>query len=214
MSYKILSQGVMDGACFLYSIMNAYKTLTYPELNVGEFINLKPKEKSGRCKWEYIVNTCPQTLDMLSGHGFYTYISSIQTHNVGRVISNQFKNTIKTAFDILSDQYYQFSVSNICLNDIKNFDFKQSVIIMPIGKKIETYRGNGIANHFICINGKKENDLEIMCSYCIHLLPEGKYFESFNDINNRYYNNIISLDDVTEDVVGEGINSIYKITKL
>ena len=212
MTHKILSQGVLDGECFIYSIMNAYKTLICPDISAIQFMISEPKDKSGRSKWEYIIRTCPQAIDMLVGKGFTEYITGIPTNYIEKIIDNQYKNTLITAFDILSGTESEFSVDRISIEEINKFNFEKSVIILPIVKKIKTIRGNDISNHFICINGRNGNEFNIMCSYSIHKLESEKYIESFDDKYSRYYNNKIDIKYVNSEVIGKGINSIFKIS--
>lgn len=214
MAHKILSQGVLDGTCFIYSIMNAYKTLVSPDISAIEFMISEPKDKSGRSKWEYIIRTSPQAIDMLVGKGFPEYIGGIPTNYTDKIIDNQYRNTLIMAFDILCGTEHEFSIDRISIDEINKFDFEKSVIILPIVKKIKTILGNDISNHFICVNGRSGDNLHVMCSYSIHKLESKEYMESIDHRYNRYYNNMIGIKDVNRDVVHKGINSIFKISKI
>jgi len=46
----------------------------------------EPKDKSGRSKWEYIIRTCPQAIDMLVGKGFPEYITGIPTNYIDETL--------------------------------------------------------------------------------------------------------------------------------
>jgi hypothetical protein len=214
MGYKILSQGVLDGACYMYSMMNAYKTLTYPKMDVMDFIYKKPYEKFGKQKWEYLINISPQTTDMLAGLGFMNYLAKIKTWDLEEVMKTHYNKLITEAFEILSDNDHQFSVKNISLESIKNFNFTHAVIILPIVKDVKFLAGNELGYHFICINGRTDDLLQVACSYSIYNIPQEQYVELMDGQTNRYYNNMINIKDLNPNTMEQGVDLIYQVTDI
>ena len=107
---KILSQGELDGACFLYSIANAAAILT---------------EKSMRKKWKPFINTLPfKTDQFLNGDGTK---SLNDNQHLFETIANEFFKTskidatceskiIKTHKE-LREEITGTSIAIACIND-------------------------------------------------------------------------------------------------
>lgn len=213
MGYKILSQGILDGACFMYSIMNSYKMLTCPDVDAMQFKFSNPEDTSGRQKWKNIIKICPQAKEMLAGHYFHELLINMTTLNIDIIIDEHYDYIVKTAFDILSDKEFQFKANKISIKDITNNDFSKSVIILGIVNLIDAEAGNKIGGHFISINGIEHNYLHIACSFSIHTVEQNKYYEKYDKQMKYFYNNMIRIEDINENNLGHCVNSIYKIER-
>jgi hypothetical protein len=213
MGHKVLSQGMLDSSCYLYSIMNAFKSLTFPEMEVQEFIFKKPRNNYAKSKWASLVRTCPQVNDIFSGDGPLPYLLTIETSKTKEVIQEQFRHILEMAFCVLSDEMFQFSFNIVQLDTVVNTDFSNSVIIAAIEKPIHTIAGNTILNHFICITGKDTENFHIMCSWTLNAVDPKNYIERVDSNTGKYYNNMISITDFNETNLGSGANGIYRISK-
>jgi hypothetical protein len=207
---KILSQGIFDKACFPYVIMNAYKTLFYPEMSINEFVYQKSVEK----QWEYIISMFPRANEMLAGHPFDDYIFSLpmNLNNQWDIVFNEIDHIYKTAFSFLSDDDHKISFTKISIDSIINFDYSNSVILFSVTNPILTLSGNKIREHWICLNGATEDKIHIVCSSSINKVDSDKYNEYFDDKTNRYYNNMIKIDDINKNQVL--VNAIYQVTNV
>jgi hypothetical protein len=211
MKPKILSQGILDGACLLYSIMNAYKSLSpdYQEESAEHFM------ESGDCKekWDTIVSTVPSAFGYFRGKGSngLGFDSSDERYFTHR--------TVKDSFHLLGAGKKKYTVfENIKLSDIVKTNFSNSVIILcckNYDKKEDTYGVHSIqydkriiSDHWICVVGKKDNSLLIQCSLVIH--TEKKY-EEIEAPYKRVYNDSFDLKQIKRNRIYERL--IYKISK-
>jgi len=214
MGHRIFSQGSLDGACSLYAIMNAFKALTYPELETHEFIYHKPITDFGRKKWEYLVRTCPQTVEMLAGIGPGKYIATVDSSRREHALEKTFNNLISMSFDLLSDTDYQFNASIIELDKLTGIDFKTSVVILAIDKDIPTSAGNSIGNHFICIVGKDVENFYIICSATLAAVDSTEYTEYQDNNSKRYFNNKVKIEDINKENLGKAAYGIFEIKRV
>jgi hypothetical protein len=205
----ILSQGIFESSCLIYSIMNAYKTLFYPEMSIIEF------RKSWKIKWENIISMYPRANDMIAGHAFPDYIFSLpmNINNQWDIVLNETDHILKTAFIFLSDDDHKISFNKINIDSIINFDYSNSVILLSITNEVLFLSGNKIKEHWICLNGSTEDKIHIVCSYSINNIDQDKYNEYFDDKTRRYYNNMIKTEDINETNLDKAVNAIYKITR-
>jgi hypothetical protein len=214
MGHRIFAQGSLDGACCLYSIMNAFKALTFPEMETRDFASHQPAAGFGKRKWGYLVRTCPQTVEILSGVGLGEYIAGIESSRTNEALEKNFNNILAMAFDLLSDNDYRFQTSIISLGALEKVDFRTSVVILAIDKDIPTSAGNTIGKHFICIVGKDAERFHIMCSVTLSAVDSGRYVEQRDDLSKRYYNNAIKIVDVNEINLGKPVDGIFEIRRI
>lgn len=213
MGYKIIAQGFLDGACYLYSIINAYKALVFPDMDIEAFYDMEHKNESGLRKWETLIRVSSGTTEMLAGVGFFYYFTRFKNTNAFSAFEAQCNHFTRLAFALLADDDHQFTVSGLDLTACHTADFRNSVVILPVIKKIPSLAGNEIDNHWICITGRGADTFQIACSYSIHCLPGGQYFERLDAQANRYYNNLIRVGDINESTLDKAVNCIFMITK-
>jgi hypothetical protein len=194
--------------------MNAFKALTYPELETHDFVYHRPVINFGKKKWEYLVRTCPQTIEVLSGIGLGDYIVSIDSTRTEAALEKNFNNIIAMAFDLLSDRDYEFQASIISLDALHSMNFGTSVVILAIDKDIPTSAGNHIGKHFICIVGKKAEWFQIMCSLTLSAVDSSRYAENRDDSSSRYYNNMLKILDINKVNLGKAVDGIFEIRKV
>jgi hypothetical protein len=192
--------------------MNAFKALTYPELETNDFVRRKPVANYGKKKWECLVRTCPQTVEILSGVGLGNYIAGIESSRTEAALEKNFNNIIAMAFDLLSDKDHQFIASIISLDVLQKADFRNTVVILAIDKDIPTSAGNYIGKHFICIVGRNIEWFHIMCSLTLTAVDPARYAEHLDSLSNRYYNNMLKMADINE--VNLGKAAIYEIQRV
>jgi hypothetical protein len=194
--------------------MNAFKALTYPELETHDFTNRKPTANFGKKKWEFLVRTCPQTVEILSGIGLGDYIAGIESSRTEDVLEKHFNNIIAMAFDILSDKDYHFRASIIGLDVLHRVDFGPSVVILAIDKDIPTSAGNHIGKHFVCIVGKSTEWFHIMCSSTLTAVDSSRYEENLDKGSNCYYNNMVKIADINNANLGKAADGIFEICRV
>jgi hypothetical protein len=192
--------------------MNAFKALTYPEMEIGEFINTKPVGGYGKSKWAYLVRTCPQSIDILAGTGIRNYISTIQSTRTDDVLFKQFVHIFDMAFDILSDNEHQFETTTVAPSAVEQVDYAKCVVITAIDKLIATSAGNRIGDHFICIVGMDNGRYHIDCSSTQTAVGE-KYQEYYDKDTGRYFNNTIAVADINEMNLGAAAAGIRRIAR-
>lgn len=204
MSNRIISQGCYDTACFPYSIMNAYKTLIKPEIQIFEFLESVEI-------WQSIMKLYPQPGTLISNEYFFSHFINSGLENVDPLIDMQFDHILDSAMNILDLHNIKLRWAKLNLNDIKEFDFSNSAILVTLEKPVETEAGCILQNHSICLNGRNDEYYNMACSFTIHSVPYASYYEK-RDESNRYYNNRIKIDDLNEDTIGAAKSMIYSIS--
>lgn len=184
---RILSQGVMDGSCFLYSVANAYKQLTYPEMAAHAFSD-KMEEK-----WKAIVRTAPSWLCNLSGEGTDFRIKSDSIENA------IFLDTIRRCFDIFDDEKRKFSIGFITKKAfVKKKDYSNSVVLFcsKSGMKSKAYVFDS-DYHWSCVTGRAKCS-GLVCVACSYVMHYGNPCAEHLGDSQKSYNNLFDISQFTE----------------
>ena len=165
---KIYSQGNLDGACFLYSIANAYKALSNKDIT--------------KSAWSKAVKGVLFLEDFMDGTlGTERYNDNQMFEDVVINMLNAFSR--KIAFEVK-----QVKCGNLA--SIKKLISEKSVAIFCY-----TVEKNGkeIINHWTCGVGANDDPIEIQvaCSYCN---AEPKKVDKFN----RWYNETRTNNNTTK----------------
>lgn len=167
MKRKILLQGDMDGACFLYSIANAFTLLTNQKITITQWSK----------QFEYI----PFSGDFLSGNiGTKNYDDNMSLYEFA------IKQAISLAYSsrkVVKKITIKLHPKIEKLNEIKQLISNNSVVILNI-----------CGEHWICAVGVDEqsNSIQAACSE----IPENicSYTELKNE-NNKYFNRVYNIND-------------------
>ncbi len=176
---EILSQGQFDGACLLYAIMNAYKTLT------------KGKTKTCEKKWYKLIENLPSVNSYLNGVGSGGIDLDLEQEIVVT------KSIINNAFLLLGGKKHRLVVKQLKkITDLKKTKLKESVLIFCIINKglKSTFHKRTIKDHWITVVSKDKESCFIQCSYAIHDVND--YREINIDKSDRYYNDSFKVDNI------------------
>lgn len=167
MKRRILLQGDMDGACFLYSIANAFTLLTNKKVTITKWSK----------QFEYI----PFSEDFLSGNiGTKNYDDNMSLYEFA------IKQSISLAYSskkYLNEITIKSHPQIRKLNEIKPLISNKSVVILNIS-----------GEHWICAVGidEKRNSIQAACSE----IPENICsYKEFKNENDKYFNRIYNIND-------------------
>jgi hypothetical protein len=198
MKLYLIPQGMADGACLLYALLNCLKTLTNPELNIQDFFR---KNRTQR-KWEKLVAVAPVPSKLLNGDGVDTGLP-VSLHV--KTISN----FVDLSFLIFSSPKQRFSVEQISLAQFKRkTDYTNSAIIFRIRPTATTNAYDRIS-HYLCAIGLQEQQLQLACSCAIYWLEP--YEEHWNH-EHKPYNNTLPIDQLTTKHIEHLL--IFEVTNL
>jgi len=181
---KILTQGIFDGHCLQYSVMNAFKALNDPASTAHSFA-IKSK-----IKWQKIISLTPSLQNFSSGWGSEFGINTLDVAN--RVLENIFLSY----FEALSEKTnFVYSAKRISINQIKDTNFSNSVLIFCLKEKAKTEQYKSI-DHWVCGIGVEEESILLSCSFVLHETEDG-YSETVSKYSGgRYYNNSINISEI------------------
>jgi len=199
-NYKILTQGIFDGHCLQYAIMNAYKALSKPALSSCAFAAKKTTET----KWKNIIAITPSLQNFSSGLGSEFGISPLVVAD--KIIENLFRSY----FEVISERKIKYSVSKIQKNQMNNVNFANSVLIFGLKDKAKTEYYDDV-DHWVCAIGTDRNSFLLACSWVLYE-RETEYSEQISDMSNgRYFNNTLNFSEISKNHIYE--NQIFIITK-
>ncbi len=125
MKTRILSQGMLDGACLLYAIVNAKKALTHPNHLTHTFI----AQTSLRARWKELISIVGSPHKYLNGDGSdYSLRSNTEPQIICSIITNAF---------LIFGGPHQFTVRHIDLNEMHQIDYADQVVIFCIQPPID-----------------------------------------------------------------------------
>ena len=158
---KILTQGELDGACYLYSLSNAYVCLT----------GKRPTQNN----WDKTIDILPFQKDFLK--------SSVGTENC-------YKNNIDMK-ELTANFFKNLSCrSNLSFDVVahENIDDKESLGMLINDHTVSVFCM--FQEHWVVGSSydKKKDILRIACSY--QLLENAPYIERLDELYNRPYNAI------------------------
>lgn len=171
----------MDGACLALSIMNAMKSLQYPDMTALSFACYKARA------WRNLIKILPSPANYLNGVGSGLMLDDQSDKAITESI-------IVNAFRVLGDGKDIFSVQAIEIERFCKMDFSNSVAILTHfnGVKSTMYSGEMLVpNHWLCAVGREKNDILLACSYFLHWVRE--YREQTDPKRGRAYNNSFGM---------------------
>jgi len=186
----VLSQGCLDGACLLYSIMNAHKTLT---------------GKKSTKEWVKLISIVPSPTYYLDGNG--SVVDSDVSDNLTEKI---ILSTIINSFKLFKNAKFSVEVKDII--HLKGCDYKNSVFIFCVApeKLKSTFNSDrSVSDHWVCAVGKNKDSLLVQCSIAIHNTETKNYYEE-KMLNERHYNESFSLNHINKKNIFS--NMVYKIS--
>jgi hypothetical protein len=182
MKLAIIPQGLPDGACLLYSLLNCQKTLIDPELTIHKFFCRHRIDQ----KWKKLVSVAPVPISMFNGDG--------SDPGLPRPLEIQaITNFVELAFQIMDSRQHRFSVRRITLAQFRRHNEYHDTAIIFCLRATATTSCYDDAEHWLCANGRQEQTLLLACSCAIyHCEP---YTERWSD--GRPYNLSMGLDQLT-----------------
>jgi hypothetical protein len=170
---QIYHQGCWDGACFLYSIANAYKALT--------------GSKVTREKWDRALEHVPNPLGFLGGIG------------ATRLSYEEAVGLIEAMLDAFSDPDERFKIDQLdhtaTTADICREISLDAVVLFAFAGPTEVHHPR---HHIACgvATSAEPAVLHIACSaaFSSRHLRDGEYFERFHPSVGRYSNDSIAID--------------------
>ena len=184
MDIKIIPQGLLDGACLLYAMVNAGKALIGPTLSVRAF--------GGRyriySRWKQIVSVTPSPINYLdrTGSGIGLRLSLEQQ------VNDAF---FAQVFNILSTNQHKFRVQRISLKSFRQkTDYRSGVVVFAVTDKGRTKNFSGSSHWMVAVGRQTEPSLlYLACSSSLHFSP---YQEQQDPETHRFYNNSMKIDQL------------------
>ncbi|MBT5228709.1 MAG: hypothetical protein HOM11_00390 [Methylococcales bacterium] len=196
LNQKIYSQGYLDSACFLYALMNAYKSLVSPQQNIRAFNN-----QYGHHKWKKLVAITPSVANFLNGFGSYV---DINKPDVDLGIKD---SLVDHACKIFSGSKKQFFAEKICMQDIGSVDFTSSVLIFCERRAAHTSFHQDL-DHWLCAVNNHHGQLLLACSFTLYCHDHYQEFTEREFL--RSYNNCIDISGITARTIYQ--KSVYKLS--
>lgn len=216
-SNKILAQGLLDGLCLPYSVLNEYKALYFPQETSVEFAH---RLNDGRAIWKKIVSSLPSLQNFCNGKG--TCMEDIFPDTVTVELEAVIVQTIASILN--SSRKHHIKVEKI---DVRvNLDERDpiqlfrknigenSVVILSIRKTSNKQSPIPFElDHWLCAVDIVEEGLGLACSYTPIFQskemssPSGRSYNTClhkNDLLGR--NNKISFKHFFD-------NSLYRISR-
>lgn len=195
MKLRILSQGMLDSACLLYAIANAYKALTYPRHLTHTFISNSGFE----AKWRTLISLhdCQR---YMNGDG--SDIDGLSPEQQLQVV-NSF---LETAMMILSGTGPPLTVQNITLEQFRLETYIKTVVLFCSKRSARTLCFSR-SDHWLVAVGRTKNLLQLACSSSLYVC--NPYFERRTALG-RYYNNTMDFGMVNQKHIYE--NFIFSIS--
>lgn len=206
---RIFSQGALDGACFLYSIANAMRTL-YPNDYSGYWT--KPRID----RWNLAIKEIPFALDYLL---FDVGTARIDIDREDKEDPILYLKTLDTILDGTSgkrtDSKARLEAKHISAHefdkprDLSNFIDPQTVLLLCVSRTDNQPN----LDHWVCATGKPgSNKFEIACSW---ILLNSQRSKTYNYIEktgyqNRLYNDWIKKIDDRKVICGP----VFQISRI
>lgn len=176
---KIYSQGDLNGACFLFSIANAYKSLANKDIT--------------KSAWSKAVNGVFFLEDFMDGK------LGTERYNANPLL---FETVVNHMLGEFSDKV-QFEVKHLKSSNLastKKYITESSVVIFCF--RVENEKGNEILNHWTCGVDLSDvpSEIQLACSSCAVDPQKGNRY-------HRWYNETRSDKNITE-VIEESVFQI------
>ncbi len=196
---KILTQGILDGLCLLYAVMNAYKTISNASSSASTFLD------NYHNKWKKIISLTPSLQNFTSGEGSEF---GLVTDNANKVALENLLSNYAAAFSDSST--YKYTVSNLEREDLSNHNFGNSALVFCLKKSAKTEYYTD-ANHWVCCIGIEGQKLLLQCSHTYYEL-ENSYKEFCSEnFKSRLFNNRIKISEIDNNrIYSESIYSIKR----
>ncbi|WP_188895701.1 hypothetical protein [Microlunatus endophyticus] len=171
---QIYVQGILDGACFLYALANAYKALT--------------GKKVTREHWNRAVARLPEPAEFLGGSG------------ATRLSYGEAVRHIDSTLDAFSDSGETFRVDQLDpaagIVNLCRAVSSDSVVIFPYGGQTEFQH---LSSHMVCgvaVSDGPPMRLHLACSFAFwsRYLKSGDYFERHHPDLGRWSNDSVQPD--------------------
>ena len=196
---KILSQGNYDGHCLHYAIMNAFKALSEPDSTAYSFAF------KSKTKWQKIIALTPSLQNFSSGYGSEFGINTLNAAN--KIL----ENLMCSYFEAISEKTKSFyRVQKLTIDDIDQFNYKDSVLIFCLKDKAETKHYSNV-DHWICCVGQDNKSLHLACSHVLFEIDNNYAEHSSISSGSRFYNNSIEFSQIQDRTIYK--DQIYQITK-
>ena len=198
MSNKILTQGIFDGLCLQYAVMNAFKALKAPELSSLKF------SKEYAIKWQKVIAITPSLQNFSSG------IGSDFGVDLNKTSETIMANLIRSYFEAIGEKTnFNYSVDKLSVEQIINCDFSKSVLIFCLKEQANTEQYSD-ANHWVCAIGIDDGYFLLACPHVIYERADEIYLEQISKTSGRYFNNRIYVSEIQKKHIYE--SSIFRIS--
>jgi hypothetical protein len=151
-SPKILSQGILDGFCLLYAVLNTYKTFTAPKKSARQFARTTSE------KWRKLIRLSPSLEKFSSGTGSVFGLSTTSADIA--VISNLINSYFSAIEEHTKSKYH---VERVLADEALKTDFSHSMLIFCLRQSASTEHYTGI-DHWVCGINIKDSNMLLACS--------------------------------------------------
>lgn len=197
---KILTQGVFDGFCLIYAVLNCVKALNAPGESAISF-----SKKMG-AKWRKLIAVTPSLENMANGYGSSFGLTTSSGN--AQVTKSVIENYLQALNEKSKDSSFQVTAINKESIDIVDFD--QTVLLFCLRPKSKTGCYSDI-DHWVCGVGEANKDLLIACSYVQHM-KGCSYFETKDIETGRFWNNSMALNHAKGNHIYDDL--LYAISKV
>ncbi|MBF0190711.1 MAG: hypothetical protein HQL99_06115 [Magnetococcales bacterium] len=178
MQLKILPQGWLDGACLLYAMVNASKSLLAPDLGLFAYVGRYRMHE----RWKRIISITPSPVNYLDRTGSGLTLKP----GVEQQVTDAF---FEHVFALLNTHRQRFRVRRISGSTFRNKSDYSSVVVFAVKQEAQTACFSG-ADHWMVAVGREADALFLACSGAHHFLP---YQEERDPATGHLYNNSMAV---------------------
>ena len=194
MELFVIPQGIADGACHLYCIINAMKSLVDPDQEIKIFFRNHDVSQ----RWEELVSITPSIHLTLNGSGSNLGLSV----PIGREVVN---SLISNAFRILSSRKLKLRAKKITISTFRRKrNYSNSVVIFRIHENEDPE----FSGHWYVAVDRDDENLYLACSCAIYW--EEDYQEKKSPRSNRYFNERLGVESIHKDHIKQ--HQIFVVT--
>ncbi|MBF0192697.1 MAG: hypothetical protein HQL99_16410 [Magnetococcales bacterium] len=178
MELKILPQGWLDGACLLYAMVNASKSLLAPNLGLSAYVGRYRMYE----RWQRIISITPSPVNYLDRTGSGLSLKP----DVEQQVNDAF---FEHVFTLLNTHRNRFRVRRINASAFRNKSDYSSVVVFAVKQEAQTACFSGSAHWMVAV-GREAGTLFLACSGAHHFLP---YQEEREPVTGHIYNNSMAV---------------------